>query len=418
VGEEVFEHLCEADGGDLLQRLGRTGLVKLITEIVEQEVAEFLGRGYYQRRSSDQPHMGYRNGYRDKTFKTSEGAVKVPIARVRDTTEPFESILLDRLGGQTERLERMALEMYARGLSTRDIEEVLRDDDGTLLLGRSSVSQITEAMWSQYEEFSRADLNDFEVEYLWLDAVYEPMRRWLSRKEGILAAWAVCRDGEKVLLGLEVGNRESTDSWRSFLHDLVRRGLREPVLVITDGNPGVIAAVSACFPSSWRQRCTFHKKKNVLEKVPESSWEEIKSWLNTIYMAPNLETGEKLAADFISTYKDLYPRAVAAFSDDLDASLTHLRFPVNHRKGIRTSNSIERLFGEQRRRTKVIPRFFDEKSCLKLVFAALIRAARGFRPFAMNELTLAQLESLRKEKELPPKPSANYELANKLREAA
>ena len=417
-GEEVFEHISEADGGELLHRLGRTGLVKLISEIVEREVTEFLGRDYYQRRCDDQPHRGYRNGYREKPFKTGEGSVKVPIARVRDTAEPFTSQLLGRLGGQTDRLERMAMEMYARGLSTRDIEEVLRDDDGSLLLSRSSVSQITSTMWAEYEAFAKADLSELEVEYLWLDAVYEPMRRWLTRKEGILAAWAVCRNGEKVLLGLEVGNRESTDSWTGFLHDLIRRGLREPVLVITDGNPGLTAAVTACFPNSWRQRCTFHKKRNVLDKVPDAARDEVKSWLNSIYMAPNLQTGEKLAADFIATYKDLYPRAVAAFNDDLEASLTHLRFPVNHRKGLRTSNSIERLFGEQKRRTKVIPRFFDEKSCLKLVFAALIRAARGFRPFAINQLALAQLEALRKEKELPPEPSLNYELASKLKEAA
>jgi transposase-like protein len=393
-------------------------VVKLIAEIVEREVREFLGRGSYERRPLDAEHRGYRNGYRDKVFKTAEGAVRVPIARVRETAEPFESQLLGRLGRHTQRLEQMAIEMYARGLSTRDIEEVLKDDEGQLLLSKSSVSEVTEVLWAEYEAFAKADLSELDVEYLWLDAVYEPMRRWLSRKEGILAAWAVCRSGEKVLLGLDIGTRESIESWTSFLHDLVRRGLREPVLVITDGNPGLLAAVNASFAHSWRQRCTFHKKKNVLEKVPDSAKDEIKSWLNSIYMAPNLETGEKLAAEFINLYQGLYPRAVASFSDDLEASLTHLRFPVNHRKGIRTSNSIERLFGEQKRRTKVIPRFFTEKSCLKLVFATVIRAAQGFRPFDMNELAIAQLENLRKQKELPPAPSLDYELATSLREVA
>jgi transposase-like protein len=97
----------------------------------------------------------------------------------------------------------MAIEMYARGLSTRDIEAVLKDDEGQLLLSKSSVSEVTEALWAEYEAFAKADLSELEVEYLWLDAVYEPMRRWVSRKEGILAAWAVCRSGEKVLLGLD-----------------------------------------------------------------------------------------------------------------------------------------------------------------------------------------------------------------------
>jgi transposase-like protein len=109
---------------------------------------------------------------------------------------------------------------------------------------------------------------------------------------------------------------------------------------------------------------------------------------------------------------------VASFKDDLEASLTHLRFPISHRRSIRTTNSIERLFGEQRRRTKVIPRFFDEKSCLKLVFATLIRAAEGFRPFAISGLIVAQLEALRKERELPEKPSLDYQLAKQLKRAA
>ncbi len=418
IDQEISEHLDQKHGGELLHELGQSSLVKLIAELVEREVSEFLGRGYYERQGEEADHRGYRNGIRERTFKSGEGSVKVPISRLRETPEPFESRLLGHLGKKTDRLERLAIEMYARGLSTRDIEEVLRDDDGSLLLSRSSISEVTEVLWAEYEAFSQADLSELEIEYLWLDAVYEPMRRWLSRKEGILAAWAVLRSGEKVLLGLEIGNRESTASWTDFLHDLVRRGLREPALLITDGNPGLVGAVEACFPRSWRQRCTFHKKKNVLQKVPEGVREEVNSWLNSVYMAPNLETGEKLAAEFIARFKDLYPRAVRSFADDLEASLTHLRFPVNHRKGIRTSNSIERLFGEQRRRTKVIPRFFDEKSCLKLVFASLIRAANGFRAFSMSDLTLAQLESLRKEKELPAIPSLDYELAKQIREAA
>jgi putative transposase len=312
-------------------------------------------------------------------------------------------------------LGRLVIEMYVRGLSTRDIEELLRDEEGELLLSRSAVSELCERLWGEYEAFAAADLSGLEVEYLWLDAVYEPIKRYLKGGEGILAAWAVCRDGTKVLLGLEIGPREGGAAWTEFLHSLVRRGLREPALVITDGNSGLLAAVQGTFNGSWRQRCTFHKKRNVLAKVPEGEREAVEAWLNNICMAPTYEVGCRLAAEFIKLYGDRFPRAVASFRDDLEASLTHLRFPLNHRRGIRTSNSIERLFGEQKRRTKVIPMFFDEKSCLKLVFAALIRAARGFRSFDMNELAVAQLESLRKEKKLADKPSLDYEPARSVR---
>ena len=345
--------------------------------------------------------------------------MRAPIPRLRDTAEPFESRLLGSLGRRTDRLGRMVIEMYVRGLSTRDIEELLRDEDGELLLGRSAVSELSEKLWGEYEEFARADLSELEVEYLWLDAVYEPMRRYLSGREGILAAWAVCRDGSKMLVGLEIGPRESRAAWQEFLHGLVRRGLREPVLVVTDGNPGLLGAAEACFPNSWRQRCTVHKKRNVLAKVPEGAdRDEAELWLANIYCAPTYEVGSRLAAEFINAFSSKHTRAVASFRDDLEASLTHLRFPLNHRRGIRTSNSIERLFGEQRRRTKVIPYFFDEKSCLKLVFASLIRAARGFRRLEMSDLSIAQLEHLRREKKLDEKPSLDYELARKLRSVA
>jgi transposase-like protein len=146
--------------------------------------------------------------------------------------------------------------------------------------------------------------------------------------------------------------------------------------------------------------------------------EAVEAWLNNIYMAPTYEVGCSLSSEFIKLYGDKFPRAVASFRDDLEASLTHLRFPLNFRRGIPTGNSIERLFGEQKRRTKVIPFFFDEKSCLKLVFAALIRAARGFRRFKISELAVARLESLRKEKKLVDKPSLDDEPARKLRSVA
>jgi putative transposase len=414
----ISEELENQSGGKLLQRLLQGGLVKVITRIVEQEVGEHLGRGYYERRGTEEPHRGYRNGYRERGFQSSEGEVRVPVPRVRECAEPFRSQLLEQLAQRTERLEQMVVEMYARGLSTRDIQEVLRDEDSRVLVGRSSVSRIAEELWEEYEAFSQADLSGYEVEYLWLDAVYEPMRRWLPRKEGILAAWAVCRNGAKVLLGLDVGLRESQESWTSFVHDLVRRGLREPVLIVTDGNPGLLAAVGACFPGSWRQRCTFHKKRNVLGKVPEGAQEEVNAWLEAIFTAPDLDSGRQLADEFIRRYERDYPRAVASFGDDLEASLTHLRFPISHRRSIRTTNSIERLFGEQKRRTKVIPRFFDEKSCLKLAFAALIRGAAGFRCFCMSDVVVAQLETLREQKNLALMPTLNYSLANELRKAA
>ncbi len=419
IAQRILDHFQNEQGGKLLQSVLQDGMRKVVTEMVEVEVTEFLGgRGHYERRDSESEAEGYRNGYRDKRFQTGSGTINVPVPRVRNTSEPFRSSILDKLGTRTDQLENLVAEMYARGLSTRDIEDALRDESGNLMLSRSSVSRLAEVLWTEYEEFSERDLSDYDIEYLWLDAVYESMQRHLSRKEGIFAAWGVCRDGSKVLLALDVGIRESTAAWTEFIHGLIRRGLREPLLVITDGNPGLVNAVGSCFPNSYRQRCLFHKTQNVLSKIPEEARETVKSFLHSIYHAHSPEAGEQRAAEFIGEYRSLYPRAVNCFSEDLDACLTHLKFPEKHRRLIRTGNLIERAFGEQRRRTKVIPRFFDEKSCLKLAYGSLIRAAERFQRVKMTLLDIQRLETMRRERGLAPEPTLDYKLGREVRKSA
>jgi len=417
IEQRIMESIQNENGGKLLQDLLTEGLRKMVTELVEAEVTEYLGRDHYERRGENSHHEGYRNGYRDKRFLTGAGEIQVRVPRVRDTSAPFHSSLLDSLGGRTDQLETLITEMYARGLSTRDIEDALRDENGKIMLSRSSVSRVAEVLWEEYEEFTERDLSDYELEYLWLDAVYEPMRKHLSKKEGIFAAWGVCRDGEKVLLSLDLGIRESTSSWSEFIHGMIRRGLREPLLVVTDGNPGLIAAVEGCFSRSYRQRCIFHKMQNVLSKVPEADRLMIKDWLNSIYQAPTHKSGEKLAAEFIEEFNSEYPRAVKCFTEDIDACLINLRFPRNHRRTIRTGNLIERAFGEQRRRTKVIPRFFDEKSCLKLAYGSVIRVSKRFKRVKMSLLEIQILEGMRREKNLAPEPTLDYPLGKEIRKA-
>lgn len=173
------------------------------------------------------------------------------------------------LRGNSDVLQRLTIEMYARGLSTRDIEDALVDATGDRLLSRTAVSQITETLWADYEAFANRDLSGFELEYLFLDAVYESLREQGGLKEGLLSAWGVCTDGRKVLLRLALGNKESYPNWLDFLRDMVKHGLQTPVLITTDGAPGLIRAVEEVFPRSLRLRCLPHKMRNVLDKVPD-----------------------------------------------------------------------------------------------------------------------------------------------------
>jgi len=404
IGKKTEELLKQGlDGeGDVTSLIVRLGIERVVQEMVEQEVTDYLERGHYERRRPEQEHRGYRNGYEPGRIRTAEGEIVVQVPQVRDAPETYRSQLMAFLRGNSDVLERLAVEMYARGLSTRDIEDALEEATGDRLLSRTAVSQITEVLWDEFEAFAERDLSSFEVEYLFLDAVYESLRQQGGGKEGVMCAWAICADRRKAMLHLALGNKESYQSWLEFLRDMVRRGLRTPVQVTTDGAPGLIRAVEEVFPNSLRQRCLAHKTRNVTDKVPDSVRAEIKNAVRAAYYAPNREVADMIAADVLKTYQRDYPAAMRSFQDDWEACIAYLRCPAAHHKRIRTTNLLERSFLEERRRTRTIPRFFSEKSCLKLVFATLWRASQRWQGVRMSELERQQLKLLRHELGLLP----------------
>jgi len=390
------------DGEDFVTKLILLGAQHLGQEMLEQEVTDYLGRSHYERREKSNEHRGYRNGYRPARMDTAEGRVKLQVPQVRESAEPYRSTLVDFLRGNSDVLERLAVEMYTRGLSTRDIEDAFSEVTGDLLLSRTAVSVITDRLWADYQAFSERDLSCFEVEYLFLDGVYESLRRLAGLKEGVLVAWGICRKGQKVLLHMGLGNKESYTAWQDFIRDMLGRDLPTPVLVTTDGAPGLIRAVDEAWPNSLRQRCLAHKIRNVIDKVPDNVREEVKAMVHSAYYAPNREVAEMIAKDLLQRYQDLYPSAMKSFTDDLEACWSYLRCPAVHHKRIRTTNLLERAFVEQRRRTKVIPGFWTEKSCLKLVFATLWQASKRWRGVRMSEFEQQQLLQLRADLDLLP----------------
>ena len=181
--------------------------------------------------------------------------------------EPFRSSLMGFLDGNSDVLERLVTEMYARGLSTCDVEDAFRDATGELLISRSAVSEVTDQLWEDYQSFIARDLSEISVEYLFCDAIFESLRRQ-GAKEALLVAWVIDSEGRKHLLHLAVGNKESEVAWTGFFRNLVDRGMRMPTTVTTDGAPGMIKAVEAVFPSSVRIRCWFHRLSNIRQSSP------------------------------------------------------------------------------------------------------------------------------------------------------
>ena len=379
------------DGGSELVRLAAQLIVE---EALEGETRDALGRDYYARGAV--PGTGYRNGYRRGRLKTAEGAIAYSAPQIADRAEPFRSKIRKALGKRSEQLERLAIEMYARGLSTRDIEALFADEAGRSLLSRSAVSEVTERLWAEYQAFAGRELSEFEVLYLFVDGIAERLHLGQPR-EAVLAAWGIVADGSKVLLYLAPGTKEDTASCRAFFHDMRRRGLADPLLVVSDGAPGLIRAIEECFPRSARQRCLVHKMRNLQCKVPEHIWPEFKARAYACYYAASPALARMLREDVVATYLDELPAAIACLDDDFEACIAHLQFPVNHRRTIRSTNLLERLFVEERRRTKTIPHAFGERAVLKLMYAALIRGSRGWCRLRITEFERRQLQALRAE---------------------
>lgn len=386
------------DGSAVLSELARRAATLAVQEALEAEQRDFIGRDHYERG----PGRGYRSGYRRGHLDVAEGRLGVQVPQVRDADVAYRSGLYDFLRGDSEVLERLAVEMYARGLSTRDIEAAFTGPDGVCLLSRTAVSEVTESLWEEYEAFQQRDLSEIPLLYLFLDGLYEPLRRHGIQREAVLCAWGITTEGQKVLLSLSLGSRESYEAWLEFLRDLVRRGLPVPLTITTDGAPGLMRAVEEVWPRSLRLRCWAHRTRNILAKVPESMKAEVKAHLMAIRDAPTPEAGRKAAGEFLERFGRELPAACRCLSEDLEALLGILALPWRHRKFVRTTNLIERSFVEERRRTKTLPRFFTEKSCLKLVHATLIRAAARWQRIKITALEMEQIRLLYEQRDITP----------------
>ena len=204
--ERIEDLLAGGGDHDARSDLIRRGVRKLVEEVLEAEVEDRLGRAYYGRGDGERP--GYRNGYRRGRLKSAEGAIEYAVPQVSDLGEPYRSRVRERLGGRTEELERLAVEMYARGLSTRDIESTFADEQGRSLLSRTAVSEVTERLWEEYEAFATRGLSEHQLLYLFVDGVAERLRPGLAR-EAVLCAWGIDQEGKKVLLALSPGTKRT-----------------------------------------------------------------------------------------------------------------------------------------------------------------------------------------------------------------
>ena len=273
----------------------------------------------------------------------------------------------------------------------RDIES-LCEQAGLGTLSKTTAQRICTELRERFEQFKRRDLYDTQLAALFLDAVFLPVRP-NGPKEGVLVAWGFTEQGERVLLSVMLGMRESHEDWLALGRDLIARGLGAPLLIVADGAPGLIKAVEQCWPASDRQHCCVHRVRNLLAKLPERERERVRQtyWQALDDATDERDAKHRLQALVAELDKAGYTAAAKCLADDLDALVVHLRYPTRHRRRWRSTNLLERSLAEVKRRSKVIGRFPGETSCLTLVWAVLDL----YITHAKNGVRFSQLERQR-----------------------
>jgi transposase-like protein len=380
--EARIEHMLSVGVGEnpreTLSELARLGARLIIQRAVEDEFDAWLGRARYERRAHEQgdragAESGLRNGFRPRRVQTAEGELQVEIPQVRQAAETFASKLFPRTPKllRTEPLKALVIGAFVRGLSMRDVES-LCEQAGLGKLSRSTASRICEELKDRFERFRRRDLYEIKLVALFLDATFIAVRPD-GPKEGVQVAWGFTEDGERVLLSVALGMRESFEDWQTLARDLISRGLGAPMLIVADGASGLTKAIEQCWPASDRQRCCVHRARNLYAKVPERERERIKHayWQALDEAISEADGKRRLQALADQLNAEGFTAAARCLLEDLDALVVHLRYPLRHRRRWRSTNLLERSLGEVKRRTKVMGRFPGESSCLTLVWAVL-----------------------------------------------
>lgn len=363
--------LAGTDQPDRLSELGRLGAQLILQRAVEDEVTAFLGRARYERTPDAN---GSRNGSRPRRVQTAEGEIVIAVPQVRDSLTRFVSTVIPDVRGivRTRPLEALVIGAYVRGLSDRDIESLAREA-GLGSISRTTVSTLCRELRDRYRAFRTRSLAEVRLLALFTDAIYLPVRPEGPR-EGVLVAWGYTTDGTRVLLDVCLGQRERTEDWLDLGHGLLRRGLRAPLLVVSDGAPGLIAAIGELWPDADRQRCSVHRLRNVLAKLPERPGLHARvraAYWTALDSATSPAEAEQGLRELVGSLEREFPSAAACLADDLPALTAHLAYPLRLRTRLRSTNLLERSLGEVRRRTKVIGRFPGETSCLTLAWAVM-----------------------------------------------
>jgi transposase-like protein len=358
---EILEQIAE-QGFDFLPELIRI----VINAAMQAERQQYLQVAPYQH-SPDR--RGHANGYKPKTIKSRMGEIKLDVPQVREGG--FYPGALEK-GQRSERALTLTLaEMYVQGVSTRKVTAIVEQLCGSSV-SSSVVSRAAKLLDETLEDWRNGPLGEFP--YVFLDARYEKVRQsGQVREAAILFAVGVDLDGKRQILGVSVSLSEHEVHWRAFLQSLVARGLNSVQLIISDAHEGLKAARIAVFGGVPWQRCQFHLQQNAGAHVTrQDTRREVAEDLRTIFNAPDRHTAEAYQRKIVQKYAQTIPSLADWLEQNIPEGLTVFSFPASQRRRLRTSNGLERLSREIKRRTRVVSIFPNEAACLRLISAILM----------------------------------------------
>jgi transposase-like protein len=365
---------------DNLEEWVRRKVQEFIQSILEEEIAELLGRRKSERRKAVDSSPAYRNGYgKERKLTLGCGTITLRRPRVRGLEERFESRVLPLFARRTKGVNKLIPQLYLHGLALGDFDLALRG-----LLGKdapvsaSTVARLKEGWQTEWGLWKRRSLEGLQVVYLWVDGVY--VKAGLEKeKAALLVVIGGLLDGRKVVLAVEPGYRESTESWSEVLRDLKERGMNCPCLVVGDGNLGIWGALANIYPGTLEQRCWNHKVVNVLDKLPKKVQGQAKRRLQDIVYAETRQAAEVERDDFIRWCRaEGYWRAGETLVRDWDRMVTFYRFPQEHWRHLRTTNVVESPFAGLRLRTDAAKRYKKVENATAVIWKMLLLAEQRF----------------------------------------
>ncbi len=388
-----------------LDDLAREGARRMIAAALEAEVDEYVG-SFVDEVDEDNKRLVVRNGRaRERRVTVGSGTVALRAPRVNDKRveeesgerKRFSSRILPAYARRSPKVTEVLPILYLHGLSTGDFGPALRDLLGEDASGLSSslIQRLTESWQAEHAAFGKRELRFHRYAYLFVDGVNVSVRLGEDPKLCLLVVIGVREDGEKELLAVEDGYRESEDSWAAVFRDLRDRGMNEPKLVTGDGALGAWAALRGVFPGTREQRCWVHKTANALDALPKRLQPRAKTLLHEMAEAPSRADARKALERFRGEFDAKYPKAVAKLDKDWDALTAFFDFPAEHWRHLRTTNPIESSFATVKLRTKVTKGAGSKKAALAMAYKLLDAAQERWRRFNGHELVADVLNGVK-----------------------